>query len=263
MLGERKAGEFMREKDASLTIKPSPVPKKLSISQWQAIMDSLEDEKVRKYLEDVYVYDSRRNRYILTRGLDRKEKTILQVLFQEITVPVKEKRKFRISKNLDKEIVALLARKRQHGLNVFMTLITRLGDGYVWFGMILLLLFFDLYAGIVLAMAQVIQIFLQFLIKNIFTRDRPYVRHGDISILLAPPDRFSFPSGHTAGAFTVVFFLWYFYPVWMWLFLILAILIGFSRMYLGLHYPTDVLAGMVLGYVSVRLALFLSFFLPL
>jgi undecaprenyl-diphosphatase len=226
-------------------------------------MDSLEDEEVREYLEDVYVYDARRSRYILTRGLSRKEKTILQVLFQEIAVPVKEKKKFHISANLDKEIVALLARKRRHGLNVFMTIMTRIGDGYVWFGMILFLLFVDMYAGVVLAMAQLIQILLQFLIKNIFTRDRPYVKHGDISILLAPPDRFSFPSGHTAGAFTVVFFLWYFYPVWTWPFLVLAILIGFSRMYLGLHYPTDVLAGMVLGYVSVRVALFLSFFLPL
>ncbi|QJR20899.1 hypothetical protein BREVNS_0149 [Brevinematales bacterium NS] len=251
------------EKRSSSQSKPLPVPKKLSLSQWQAIMDSLEDEEVREYLEDVYVYDARRSRYILTRGLSRKEKTILQVLFQEIAVPVKEKKKFHISANLDKEIVALLARKRRHGLNVFMTIMTRIGDGYVWFGMILFLLFVDMYAGVVLAMAQLIQILLQFLIKNIFTRDRPYVKHGDISILLAPPDRFSFPSGHTAGAFTVVFFLWYFYPVWTWPFLVLAILIGFSRMYLGLHYPTDVLAGMVLGYVSVRVALFLSFFLPL
>ncbi|MFN4216164.1 MAG: phosphatase PAP2 family protein [Brevinematales bacterium] len=250
------------ENKTSSQSKPISVPKKLSLSQWQNIVDSLEDEEVREYLEDVYVYDARRNRYILTRGLSRKEKVILQVLFQEIEVPVREKKKFRISSNLDKEIVSLLARKRRHGLNVFMTIMTRIGDGYVWFGMIIFLLFVDMYAGVVLAMAQLIQILLQFLIKNIFTRDRPYVKHGDISILLAPPDRFSFPSGHTAGAFTVVFFLWYFYPLWTWPFLVLAILIGFSRMYLGLHYPTDVLAGMVLGYVSVRVALFLSFFLP-
>ncbi|MCX7881712.1 MAG: phosphatase PAP2 family protein [Brevinematales bacterium] len=252
-----------KQKSSSQKTKPLSVPKKFSLAQWQTIMDALEDEEVREFLEDVYVYDARRSRYILTRGLSRKEKTILQVLFQEIALPVKEKKKFHISANLDKEIVALLARKRRRGLNIFMTFITRVGDGYVWFGLILFFLFFDLYAGIVLAMAQLIQILLQILIKNIFTRDRPYVKHGDISILLAPPDRFSFPSGHTAGAFTVVFFFWYFYPMWTWPFLVLAVLIGFSRMYLGLHYPTDVVAGMVLGYVSVRIALFLSFFLPL
>jgi len=251
-----------QKKPSQNTKRPS-YPKKIALAQWQAIMESLQDEDVREYLEDVYVFDARRNRYILTRGLTSKEKAILGVLFQEITLPVREKRKFRISANLDKEIVALLARKRRHGLNVFMTIITRIGDGYAWFALIVLLCFVDLYAGVVLAMAQLIQIVFQFLVKNIFTRDRPYVKHGDISILLAPPDRFSFPSGHTAGAFTVVFFMWYFYPIWTWPFLVLAILIGFSRMYLGLHYPTDVLAGMVLGYVSVRLALLLSFFLPL
>ncbi len=245
------------------TPKPSPVPKKLSLKQWHSLMETIADEDVREYLEDVYVYDAKRSRYILTRGLDQKEKRILAILFQEMAIPLKEKRKFFISRDLDKEIVALLARKRRHSLNVLMMIMTRIGDGYVWFGMILFLLFFDLYAGIVLAMAQLIQILLQVVIKNVFTRDRPYVKHGDISILLAPPDRFSFPSGHTAGAFTVVFFLWYFYPVWMWPFLVLALLIGFSRMYLGLHYPTDVLAGIVLGYVSVRLALFFSFFLPM
>ena len=122
----------------------SSVPKKLSLVQWQRILETVEDPEVREYLDDVYVYDAKRSQYILTRGLSRKDKVILRVLFQEIEVPLREKRRFRISRNLDKEIVALLARKRRHGLNVFMTIMTRIGDGYVWFGLILLLLFLDI-----------------------------------------------------------------------------------------------------------------------
>jgi membrane-associated phospholipid phosphatase len=87
-----------------------------------------------------------------------------------------------------------------------------------------------------------------FLIKNIVARDRPYVTYPDIRNL-ATESNLSFPSGHTSAAFAVATSLslnykqWYVVaPSFLW-----AGAVGYSRMREGVHYPTDVLGGMVLG----------------
>ena len=86
------------------------------------------------------------------------------------------------------------------------------------------------------------------ILKNLFARIRPCDVNTQIQLLIARPDDFSFPSGHTAASFAaaVILFLQlpkkYGIPA-----LILAVLISFSRLYLGVHYPTDVLAGAVSG----------------
>jgi undecaprenyl-diphosphatase len=158
----------------------------------------------------------------------------------------------------EKEMIHFLSRRRVRVLTAFMKLMTRIGDGQVWALVILILFFVNIYAGFALLFGSVIQVILQQIIKNLFSRQRPYVSHEEISIVINPPDRFSFPSGHTAGAFVLVFFFWYFYPFLFVPMLVIATLIAFSRMYLGLHYPTDVMAGVVLGYISARLGIVLS-----
>jgi undecaprenyl-diphosphatase len=151
-----------------------------------------------------------------------------------------------------------------------MRLISRLGNGLAWSFLCLLFIIIGLLqegeittngevsTGIALSLGSLIQILLQLIIKRIFNRERPYVKHEDISKAIKPPDRFSFPSGHTAGAFTVSFVLYYYHPFISIPFFILSGLIAFSRMYLGVHYLSDILAGIVLGFISSILGIYLS-----
>lgn len=86
------------------------------------------------------------------------------------------------------------------------------------------------------------------ILKNLVARTRPYfVIEGLTTVGMRPSD-FSFPSGHTAISFCVACVLFRNLPKkWGSLFLILAVLIAFSRLYLGMHYPSDVLAGALTG----------------
>ncbi|MFZ9887252.1 MAG: phosphatase PAP2 family protein [Myxococcota bacterium] len=63
----------------------------------------------------------------------------------------------------------------------------------------------------------------------------------------APPDRFSFPSGHTAAAFALAISMFGAIPSAAPLLVLMAILVGWGRMYLGVHYPVDVLGGVFVG----------------
>ena len=86
-------------------------------------------------------------------------------------------------------------------------------------------------------------------LKPLIGRLRPFVERPDVVLLIPPPGDASFPSGHTAASFAAVFALkasgsplWK--PALLW-----ALLIAFSRLYLYVHWPSDVLGGAVLGAV--------------
>lgn len=81
------------------------------------------------------------------------------------------------------------------------------------------------------------------LFKRTVRRARP---SGEFQAL-APPDRFSFPSGHTAGAFALAISMFGAYPSLAPALVLVAVIVGWARMYLGVHYPIDVLAGACIG----------------
>lgn len=90
-------------------------------------------------------------------------------------------------------------------------------------------------------------------LKNLVERIRPY-EVAEVPILVERLKDFSFPSGHTLSSFGAATALWLSYRRWGYGALGLASVIAFSRLYLFVHYPTDVLAGMVLGVTVAVLA---------
>lgn len=130
--------------------------------------------------------------------------------------------------------------------------ITGLGDeGYVWIAIAILLVFFKQYrkAGFAVGVSLLGSlIFNNTLIKNMVRRVRPYRVLETLTILIEEPGEFSFPSGHTSSSFAAGVVLYLLLPKKYGVpAMILAFLIGISRLYVGVHYPTDVMAGAVLG----------------
>jgi undecaprenyl-diphosphatase len=91
-------------------------------------------------------------------------------------------------------------------------------------------------------------------IKAIFDVERPSMRYAEPKPLVHPPHDASFPSGHAATSFAAATVLSFARPRWAPAFYLFALAIGFSRVYVGVHYPLDILGGAVLG-VGVATAL--------
>ena len=94
---------------------------------------------------------------------------------------------------------------------------------------------------------------LYFVLKNGFKRNRPEAAIKNFHSFIRPSDKFSFPSGHTSAAFMMAVLLGHFYPSLLIPLSCWAGLVGFSRVALGVHFPTDILVGCAMG---VTIALF-------
>ncbi len=128
---------------------------------------------------------------------------------------------------------------------------TRAGDGWLWYLIGLAVLLFGdrdrLVADASAGSAAVAGIGLFTLLKKISGRKRPCEFEPHCWSHILPPDRFSFPSGHTITAFAVAVSLGIFYPDLFGALLFFAICIAVSRVLLGMHFLSDVIAGALLG----------------
>ena len=130
-------------------------------------------------------------------------------------------------------------------------LISRSGDGplYACLGM-LIWLFDDRVGGAFLAaglLAFAIELPIYWLAKNGFKRRRPQELSQFVQPFITPSDRYSLPSGHTAAAFLMATVSGHFYPELHLFSIVWAMLIGFSRVLLGVHFLTDIVIGALLG----------------
>jgi len=87
-------------------------------------------------------------------------------------------------------------------------------------------------------------------LKNLFARSRPCWIRRDVALLVPVPKDFSFPSGHTLVSFEGAFSIWGHNRKWGAAALAVASVVAFSRMYLFVHFPTDILGGIALGAVN-------------
>ena len=155
---------------------------------------------------------------------------------------------------MNAELTFLTALQSLHSpmLDGVMCFTTHLGDsGLIWAALTAVLLMFrkTRRVGCVLAAALLIDAVLcNLFLKPLVARVRPCDILTEVQLLIPRPDDFSFPSGHTAASFASVAALWLAgKKQWALAALPVGILIAFSRMYLCVHYPTDILGGAVLG----------------
>jgi len=128
---------------------------------------------------------------------------------------------------------------------------TRVGDGWLWYAMGLAILAFggeNRFAALGAAgTAAVLSILLFIVLKRFTGRRRPCQIEPHCWATLLPPDQFSFPSGHTMTAFAVAVSLSLFYPSLTIGLLFCALSIALSRILLGMHFLSDVVAGALIG----------------
>lgn len=154
-------------------------------------------------------------------------------------------------KKWDKGVISWISKFNNPFINKFMVLLTRLGDGgFVWVTIAISFLITKRYKSVslkILLSLCLTTIVGEVVIKRLVGRLRPSQIISKEDLLIKKPTSYSFPSGHTASSFGVAVILSEAFPFINILIFCLASLIGISRVYLKVHYPTDVIVGAIIG----------------
>ena len=144
-------------------------------------------------------------------------------------------------------------------LPTVMPWISHSGNGYYYPLVPVFLFFFDPQTAKLFLMSALVAFGIELptykILKNLIKRDRPCVRMAAVHSRISPSDQFSFPSGHSAAAIVVATLLAYFVPPILPITFGWVIWVGFSRVYLGVHYPSDIFAGTFLGMICAFIGL--------
>ena len=136
-------------------------------------------------------------------------------------------------------------------IRFWMITATRMGDGWLWYSLGAILLAVGGSRGYeavgAAGCAAIVGIFVFKALKKLSRRQRPCQLEPHCWSKVLPPDQFSFPSGHTMTAFSIALVVSFFYPGLEGPLYFLAASIAVSRVVLGMHFLSDVLAGAVLG----------------
>lgn len=148
------------------------------------------------------------------------------------------------------DVLDFIQRFRHPVLDVFFKYLTILGNhGEIWIAIILFLYLCRKEKRIAkfAFFALLIEAVLISVIKNIIQRPRPFLENSLISLMLNEPSGYSFPSGHAASAFAVATFLYLRNIRYKKFIISIAFLMAFSRLYVYVHYLSDVLIGSLIG----------------
>lgn len=139
-------------------------------------------------------------------------------------------------------------------LDITMPVITKLGNGgAIWIVCALMLIFFPKTRRIgtsVLVSLAIEALCCNVILKPLIARVRPYDVNTAVQLLITPPTDYSFPSGHTGASFAAASALYFSRNKLWYIALVLAVLIAFSRLYLYVHYPSDVFSGALIGLLA-------------
>jgi len=151
-----------------------------------------------------------------------------------------------------------MRRKRRELFTAVGRLISKTADGPYYFIVPLALLLADRSAAVtlfaVLAGAFAIERPLYAILKRGLKRNRPADALPGFESFIVPADKFSFPSGHTSGAFLVATATAWAFPILLVPLYCWAVLVGTSRVFLGVHFPSDIAAGALMGTSIASLA---------
>jgi undecaprenyl-diphosphatase len=137
--------------------------------------------------------------------------------------------------------------------------VSRLGDGVAWYAMLCVLpLVFGksaIWPTLHIGITALVVVVVHKVLKANLVRERPFASHDEVVLMAPPLDRYSFPSGHTMHAMAFTVMLLPYFPGVMLIMLPFAVSVAVSRIALGLHYPSDVAAGALIGWALARLSL--------